>query len=262
MYYPKQLPYLFHPAFQNELQYIEYQFEELSEYCMCIWQIKSNRKLTETVELSILPDVCIDLVIDVTNQTIVFSGFSKDTEKLELTEDVDYIGIRMKPGAFYALFQIPADMIMDNMIPFSKIDAHFNMTTIFKLEDSRERIDLLKRYLETKIKQHPNSFLIHYVDALYQNPNDKNVNLLAQKFGYNERQLFRIFKKNYGISPKVLLNIIRLHLCLSLLFDEKKELSDIIHLCGFYDQSHFIKEIKRYTGISPLKLLETYQKNT
>lgn len=37
------------------------------------------------------------------------------------------------------------------------------------------------------------------------------------------------------------------------------DLTSIATLCGFYDQSHFIKEIKKYTGISPLKLLENYQ---
>ena len=56
-----------------------------------------------------------------------------------------------------------------------------------------------------------------------------------------------------------MLNIVRLHLCLSLLLEEKGKLIDIAVQCGFYDQSHFIKEIKRYTGISPFKLLEQYQ---
>lgn len=57
----------------------------------------------------------------------------------------------------------------------------------------------------------------------------------------------------------MLLNILRLHLCLTLLLEDNMELIDIAHECGFYDQSHFIKEIKRYTGISPLQLLKSYE---
>ena len=93
------------------------------------------------------------------------------------------------------------------------------------------------------------------MDELYENPKEQTVILAAKKLGYNQRQLLRIFHKQYGVSPKVLLNILRLHLCLTLLKQSELGLSDIAVQCGFYDQSHFIKEIKRYTGISPLKLL-------
>ena len=109
----------------------------------------------------------------------------------------------------------------------------------------------------TKIKRNNNKEYIDIVDELYYNPKDKNVLELANTFGYNKRHLNRVFKKIYGISPKVLLNILRLHLCLTLLA-ENKALDEIMNICGFYDQSHFIKEIKKYTGYSPLELLEKY----
>ena len=96
-------------------------------------------------------------------------------------------------------------------------------------------------------------------NKLYENPSEQSVINISRKLGYNIRQLSRIFKRNYGISPKVLLNILRLHLCLTLLLDENMKLADVLVQCGFYDQSHFIKEIKRYTGISPLKLIEQYK---
>ncbi len=97
------------------------------------------------------------------------------------------------------------------------------------------------------------------VEKIYENPNEQSVTDIAKKFGYNERNLYRVFKKNFGVSPKVLLNILRLHLCLTLILENKMNLIDIALSCGFYDQSHFIKEIKRYTGISPLKIIDDYK---
>ena len=41
--------------------------------------------------------------------------------------------------------------------------------------------------------------------------------------------------------------------------EEKMKLVDVANICGFYDQSHFIKEIKKYTGISPLKIIDDYK---
>ena len=97
------------------------------------------------------------------------------------------------------------------------------------------------------------------IEKLYENPKEQSVTDIAKELGYNERNLYRVFKANFGVSPKVLLNILRLHLCLTLILEKKMTLIDIALFCGFYDQSHFIKEIKKYTGISPLKIIEDYK---
>ena len=100
---------------------------------------------------------------------------------------------------------------------------------------------------------------VEIVEKLYDNPKEQSVTDIAKEFGYNARNLYRVFKSNFGVSPKVLLNILRLHLCLSLILEKKMNLIDIALFCGFYDQSHFIREIKKYTGISPLKIIEDYK---
>ena len=116
-----------------------------------------------------------------------------------------------------------------------------------------ERINILKEYLRTK--KINDSKYIHMIDILWNSPKEQTVLKIAKDLGYNKRHLYRIFKKQYGVSPKVLLNILRLHLSLTLLL-ENENIANIMDRCGFYDQSHFIKEIKRYTNFSPLELLK------
>ena len=43
MYYPKQIPYILDREFQEHIEYKEYLFKELNDYCMCIWQMHSKR---------------------------------------------------------------------------------------------------------------------------------------------------------------------------------------------------------------------------
>lgn len=259
MYYPKQIPYLLDKEFNENIKYTEHNIQEIEEYCMCIWEMKSKRILDKSVSNNILPDACIDIVIDFTKNAICFAGFSKETEDFKLNEKIDYMGVRLKPGAFYAIFNIEASKIMDNMIPFEKIEKEYKLDRIFEFVDSSERIECLKEYLLEKIDNKLKKEFIMIANKLYENPSEQSVINISRKLGYNIRQLSRIFKRNYGISPKVLLNILRLHLCLTLLLDENMKLADVLVQCGFYDQSHFIKEIKRYTGISPLKLIEQYK---
>lgn len=259
MYYPKQLPYLLDKDFKENMEYVEYNLKELEDFSMCIWSMQSKKIVEKTIYNYILPDACIDIVIDFTNKTICFAGFSKDTICLELKRKIDYMGIRLKPSVFYTAFHIEADKIMDAPMPFSQIDNSNELEKIFEKQEISDRILIFKNYLFARIKNNDDKKYIDIVDDLYQNPKDQTVLEIANKFGYNPRHLFRIFKKYYGVSPKVLLNIVRLHLCLTLLLERNQSLQDIMSTCGFYDQSHFIKEIKKYTGFSPLELLEQYQ---
>ena len=250
MYYPKQIPYLLDKEFKENIEYAEYNIKELENYCMCIWTMKSKKVLNKTISNNILPDACIDIVIDFANSTICFAGFSKET---------DYMGVRLKPSIFYLLFNIVADKVMDNEIFFSNIEKEISIDSILNLENTNERIEYLKVYLLQKTEDKIEMPFITLVEEIYNNPKDQNVIDIAKKLGYNERHLYRVFKVNFGVSPKVLLNILRLHLCLTLILEKNMNLVDIANLCGFYDQSHLIREIKRYTGISPLKIIENYK---
>ena len=259
MYYPKQIPYLLDEEFKKNINYIEYRFHELDVCCACIWHMESKGVFDTVISNNILPDACIDIVLDFINQTICFAGFSKETEPFHLNQRIDYMGVRLKPGAFYSLFHIEAYKIMDHQIPFSQIETQYPLEEILSIRDLQMRIDCLKKYLLKKVNNMCDKRFVILVDELYESPREQSVVDIARELGYNERQLGRIFMKNYGISPKVLLNILRLHLCLTLLLSGSIKLVDISLQCGFYDQAHFIKEIKRYTGVSPLKLLERYQ---
>lgn len=259
MYYPKQIPYLLDEEFKKYIEYKEYDIVELEDYCMCIWTMKSNVILNQTISDNILPDACVDIVIDFSNKLICFAGFSKETKNFKLCEKIDYMGVRLKPGIFYQLFNVSAERVMDNAIPFEEIEKEFNLSDIFNLDSDEERIEYLKRYLLEKIDGQKDFLFMKLVEDLYNNPSEQSVDLIAKKFGYNERHLYRLFKINYGVSPKILLNILRLHLCLNLMLEKNMNLIEIANICGFYDQSHFIKEIKKYTGISPLKIIGDYK---
>lgn len=255
MYYPKQIPYILDRNFKHSVIYQELQPDNLSNICMCIWSMNSKHPITNEITNQILPDACIDIVFDFVNRGICFAGYSKETESFPLNQKIDYMGVRLKPGAFYALYHINANKIMDHMIPFFEIETAYDLDPIFSCDTISKRVHLIQTYLEYKLKAKPNLDFIKLADELYHSPKDQNVILTAEKMGYNQRQLQRIFQKHYGVSPKVLLNILRLHFCLTLLQEKTMDLSEVAAQCGFYDQAHFIKEIKRYTGFSPLKLL-------
>ncbi len=72
---------------------------------------------------------------------------------------------------------------------------------------------------------------------------------LAATVFWNSRQINRYFKEWFGITLKAYANILR---CASV-YSEIRE-GQLYPNAEFYDQAHFIKEIKKHTGHSPMQL--------
>lgn len=255
-YYPKQIPYILNQTFKKYIDYKEYKIKSLTSYIMCIWQMTTKKTNNKIIYNNILPDACIDLIIDFKEKTITLAGFSKETTPFKLNQKIDYLGVRLKPGTASLIYKIDADKIMDNRIDINKIDKQNELSEIFKIKETKKRIKILENYLLKKLEDQIDTKFIKMVEEIYKSPKEQTVKNIALRLGYNKRHLLRIFKKYYGVSPKILLNTLRLHFSLILLLENKTDLTEISEMCGFYDQSHFIKTVKKYTNFSPLQLIK------
>src|SRR5690606_38410352 len=74
------------------------------------------------------------------------------------------------------------------------------------------------------------------------------------------RQLERKFLKQIGMSPKQLGKVVRLQTALKLLVNQKAEtFTEIAYESEYYDQNHFIKDFKEFTGTTPKEFLTDEQ---
>lgn len=75
---------------------------------------------------------------------------------------------------------------------------------------------------------------------------------MAGKACLSDKQFYRVFSEQVGISPKQFLRTIRLQQIFYLVqCNPQIELSELVYLCGYYDQAHFINDFKLQTGMSP-----------
>lgn len=78
------------------------------------------------------------------------------------------------------------------------------------------------------------------------------VDALARHVGLTERQLQRLFLRDIGLSPKQFLRTIRFQEVLRQLQDgAPTRWADLAQRFGFYDQAHFIRDFKAFTGETP-----------
>ena len=68
---------------------------------------------------------------------------------------------------------------------------------------------------------------------------------------YPDAALRRKFQKYCGMSPKQYLLKLRLNKATALLLQNKYTVKDIARRCGFSDEKHFSKTVKKSCGITP-----------
>ena len=78
-----------------------------------------------------------------------------------------------------------------------------------------------------------------------------NIKALALKYNCTPRYLQKLFLQYTGVTPKFYHKINRFQLSLKLINKKEASLTSIAYDCGYFDQSHFIREFKSFTGVTP-----------
>ena len=79
-----------------------------------------------------------------------------------------------------------------------------------------------------------------------------SVGVLAEIFHITPRTLQRRFKDEFGISPKSYMQAVRINRAVELMSSGSYgSLSELAYFSGYYDQSHFIRDVRRSFGTLP-----------
>lgn len=255
MYNPIQIPYMLNHEFNKHVRYVEKKYPLFERFFICFWEMTSLPNTDECVDNIIIPDGCIDLIVDYKNKRIGYAGMSKTSFHFKISPNSQYLGVRMKPGAFNQLTQVSAYQVMDKFIPINDIDHDFDLKNFFSLPILQIK-SLLKKYLFELIKLKEPSYFMLLFDQIYSTSPFMSTTEIYQKLNYSPRQCQRLFMRHFGISPKMVLSVIRFQLALKQLCSSEQKHNNIE---GYYDQSHTIHDIKKNIGITPIELIRRYK---
>jgi len=88
-------------------------------------------------------------------------------------------------------------------------------------------------------------------NLIFATNGELNVHDLTENVGWGERQINRYFNQQLGIALKTYCNILRFQASLSHIKEGR-----LYPELNFTDQSHFIKEIRKLSGVSPKELFK------
>jgi AraC-like DNA-binding protein len=78
---------------------------------------------------------------------------------------------------------------------------------------------------------------------------------LSRHTGFSREYLIRRFREQVGLTPKAYGNIVRFNRALELARGPAPSWAEIALACGYYDQSHLVRDFQRFAGRAPGTLL-------
>jgi AraC-like DNA-binding protein len=122
--------------------------------------------------------------------------------------------------------------------------------------DLNSRIALLENYLLNRLglseKQHAKiKFIGDITHSLKGDCNNEKIVAISLRNNISARYLNQLFSQYTGLPPKLFCKINRFQYSLNLINSNDQKLTSIAYDAGYFDQSHFIREFKSFTGITP-----------
>jgi AraC-like DNA-binding protein len=173
---------------------------------------------------------------------------------LENTGATEMFGITFKPAALTHLFQIPMRPLTGKVVDISTLPRTVSnmLDAVGYCKTMSDRIASAETFLQPFITSAPQQ---HVVDRslILQREHAGLIPILPMcaSLGITDRHLQRLYNKYVGISPKYYSRIIRFSTIFTQMKEGKLSWADVIHSSGYYDQSHFIRDFKAFTGEDP-----------
>ncbi|MDB5286778.1 MAG: hypothetical protein JWR05_1727 [Mucilaginibacter sp.] len=127
---------------------------------------------------------------------------------------------------------------------------------LMETADAEKRVELIETFLIKRlIANERRSFKIDKVadilTSIKGNSAENNLGYVAARHGITTRYLHRLIYQNTGLSPTFFNKINRFQYSLKLISKNQLPFTAIGYESGYFDQSHFIRDFKSFTGLTP-----------
>lgn len=261
---------------KSHLFFTEFQpSSELQPWVRSIWMLESRKKLSKSIAMRVIPSGTVDLMINLGSPIGVggrgSGNFRLSTNRsyaigpihppflLTFSMKACLIGVRFRFGGAACLINSKLNEKRIQLIDKDHMD--FLSECCFEIQ----RVELMEAKLLALINGRlpPASEPQQLIAMIEKAPGDFRVRDMHRYLGISERQLQRYTLYHWGLSPSKFLRVIRFKNALHHL--RRRSLTswiELAHACGYYDQSHFNRDFKKFTGLPPtLYLREDIKKN-
>ena len=180
------------------------------------------------------------------------------------------IQVNVTPLGAHLLLDISMDSVANRVVPLEDVPGlRFSrlIDQVMDTPDWDDRFDIVESFFAQRLAERaPSPVVARAWQALSASAGAVNLARLSADLDLTHRELIATFRQHIGLTPKRAARVLRFHRAVGLLaapFPHRVPpadglttcLADIAYDCGYYDQAHFSREFREFSGKTPTEYL-------
>lgn len=169
-----------------------------------------------------------------------------------------FVSVRFYPWGVRHFLPTPVSAFADQIVGSQDVWGRW----IAELEErisaaptAKDKVQEVERFLLRQLRAHRKEDVRQLIRFVWNSRGSVSIRDTGRQLGVSERQLQRRFAAAVGASPRHYGRIARfLHTCRRIRQGGYESLTVLAQECGYYDQAHFSRECKSFSGLRPTQL--------
>lgn len=165
-------------------------------------------------------------------------------------------GVTLQPEGAALLLGAPAEELTDLDVPLDALwgrQARQLRDRVMEVRTAEARLVALEEGLLERLPvKGPPGVVAYAVEELKRGGEAARLAAVAEAVGLSQRRFIEIFRWHVGVGPKVFQRIQRFQVALRMAHAGRRvSWSELALECGYYDQSHFVRDFREFSGMTP-----------
>ncbi len=242
--------------------------ERLRPFIRYYWILNAN----ENLDVLTYPIGCPQLIFHRLNRFYIpeleckqasfsISGQVNFPARIKSEGELETIVVVFHPHAISTIFNIPVSAFYNQEIDgYSLGDKNLNSLAnyILNSDTCNEAIKMIEEFLLSRLDE-TRIYNFNRMGASLRHlliDTAISVDEMAQHACLSRKQFGRVFFNAVGMKPKEYSEVARFQKSLWMMQRGARSFAEIAYSCGYSDQSHFIRECRRFSGLTPTELLQ------
>lgn len=185
----------------------------------------------------------------------VISGVRKSPRIMGYAKNTSVLLVKFHAGGATAFFREPLNELFETSISLDDLLPRPELMRVEEqLAEARShaaRVSIIERFLLSKVKPTSPDRLINYAIQKIKSANGIiRIQELLADLPTSRDPFEKKFRRSVGTSPKQFAALLRMRHVIDS-YTSQHSLTDTAHAAGYFDQAHFIKDFKSFTGETP-----------
>jgi AraC-like DNA-binding protein len=239
-----------------------------ARYVRMVWVLRASGPSGQVQP--VVPDGCPEMVFNLgdpvvrlhengrreVHPTRLLVGQMTEGTALQTGGQVSLAGIRLQPWAASAFLNLPASLTVDQILPLDAVMPSGRLATLLRVDGEDPEtigarlLDAVSAYVA--LLPEPSGLARSALTVLAAADEPYSVNTLARILGSGERRLQRVFAGEIGLSPKMVVRIVRTQRAMRLaLAHPGLTWTQVAARSGYHDHAHLVRDFRRFALQTP-----------